>query len=133
MKHFIFILLLSPFVRAETSLEFNYVTNDGGIYMDCVHEKKDTEPDFYKIICGKGLAMQKNFEAKFRVRPINTGLQPTYELIYWVTDRNQKERVDYNSTVWLRLSKGQILDVVLHQDLENAYAALEVRFKDPKP
>lgn len=134
MKYIIIFLFVSSFAKAETStLEFNYITNDGSIYLDCVHEKKLTEPDFYQIICGKGLAMEKKFEAKFRVRPINTGLQPTFELIYWVTDRNTINRVDYNSTVWLRLSKGHILDVVLHQDIDNAYAALEVRFKDPKP
>lgn len=132
----IFPLLLSAFswaqmrwvpVRAE-QLEFNYITNEGPIYLDCNHKKLQIEPDFYQVICSNGV-LTKKYEAKFRVRQLVGSPYPAYELILWVTDRNQPQRLDYNSTVWIRLAEGQLIDVVMHQDVENTYAALEVRYR----
>lgn len=114
-------------VQAD-QLEFNYITNEGSIYLDCVHKKLQVEPDFYQIVCGQGTIVRK-FEAKFRVRQLAGSPNPAYELVFWVTDRNHSQRLDYNSTVWLRMAEGQLIDVVMHQDLENTYAALEVRFQ----
>jgi hypothetical protein len=114
-------------VKAE-QLEFNYITNEGPIYLDCVHKVLPIEPDFYQVICSNGV-LTKRFEAKFRVRQLAGSPRPTYELILWVTDRNFSQRLDYNSTVWIRLAEGQLIDVVMHQDVENTYAALEVRYR----
>jgi hypothetical protein len=114
-------------VKAE-QLEFNYITNEGPIYLDCVHKLLPIEPDFYQVVCSNGV-LTKRFEAKFRVRQLAGSPRPAYELVLWVTDRNFSQRLDYNSTVWIRLAEGQLVDVVMHQDVENTYAALEVRYR----
>lgn len=107
---------------------FNYISNDGSIYLDCHHEQLATEPEYYRISCGKGTAFFKTFDARFRVRALRSEPKPLYEIVFWVTDRNKPDRWDEGSTTWITLTKGAVTDVALHQEVENSFAALVVHY-----
>jgi hypothetical protein len=127
----IFTIISSQVVRADNtrgSFYFNYISNDGEVYLDCTHSKLDSEPEFYRVSCGKGTNFFKTFDARFRVRPLGSPTKPSYEIVFWVTDRNKPERWDEGSTTWITLTKGAITDVALHQEVENSYAALVIHY-----
>lgn len=116
-------------LRPDESLKFNYVTNDGSIYLDCERAILPTEPDFYRVKCGKAPGLVKVFDVRFRVRPlVLPPNRPVTEIVMWTTDRNTQRSYDHGSTVWVRLTRGSITDVTLHQDVENNYAALVARY-----
>lgn len=107
---------------------FNYVSNDGFVYLDCTYFPLEIEPEYYRISCGKGTNFFKTFDARFRVRPIRLEPKPVYEIVFWVTDRNKPDRWDEGSTTWVTLNKGAVSEVAIHQEVENSYAALVVHY-----
>ena len=107
---------------------FHYISSDGSVYLNCTSKVLPSEPDFYRVTCGQAPGVVKVFDARFRVRQLNMGPRPAFELVYWVTDRNTPERFDYGSTTWLYLDQGDILRLTTHMDVENAYAALILRY-----
>ncbi len=131
----LFALLCSTFISSQVvqangqgKFYFNYISNDGFVYLDCTHERLPIEPEYYRISCGKGTNFFKTFDARFRVRPMRTDPKPAYEIVFWVTDRNKPERWDEGSTTWITLTKGSVTDVAIHQEVENSYAVLVVHY-----
>lgn len=127
----IFTIISSQVVHADNNRSkfyFNYISNDGSVYLDCTYTPLTSEPEFYRVSCGKGTEVTKTFDARFRVRPLGSQLKPTYEIVFWVTDRNKPDRWDEGSTTWITLTKGAITEVALHQEVENSYAALVIHY-----
>lgn len=114
--------------KATESIYFNYISNDGSVYLDCRHSPLSSEPERYRIVCGKGTSIIKTFDARFRVRQLNSSLKPVFEIAFWVTDRNQPAPYDHGTTAWISLSKGVVSEVALHQEVENSYAALVIHY-----
>ena len=118
----------SAHLALNETLSFDYVSNDGQIYLDCDMVPLQIEPELYRVTCGQRPGLVKVFDVRFRVRAMGTQAQPTYEIAMWVTDRNTQKRYDQGSTVWLKLTRGAINEVTLHQEVENSYAALVARY-----
>lgn len=122
--------MLTPASMGDFS--FNYSSQDGAIYLNCEYEKLQSEPEFYRVTCGKAPGLIKVFDVRFRVRQMGYSPRVSYELVFWVTDRNLKDRYDQGQTTWITLDQGQILNVTMHQDVENSYAVLMLRYRiDP--
>lgn len=85
------------------------------------------EPNDYRIICGKGTAFLKTFDARFNVRPVRNQ-PPAFEIIYWVSSLNLPQRQNEGTTAWINLSRGAITDLALHQEVENGFASLVVYY-----
>jgi hypothetical protein len=127
----IFTIVSSQVAQANSrgKFFFNYISADGFVYLDCTFFPLDIEPDYYRIVCGKGTNFFKTFDARFRVRLIRDNPKPAYEIVFWVTDRSSGQRWDEGSTTWISLTKGSAAtEVTLHQEVENSYAALVVHY-----
>jgi hypothetical protein len=71
-------------------VEFDYSTSDGGFALNCTHGRAHKELNDYLVICGKGTANVKEYLVHLIIRRYIQHLTKniTYEVMYWVNDRN---------------------------------------------
>jgi hypothetical protein len=110
---------------SASDLKFQFVSQDGQISVPCTH-KFDPAPEDWQVQCGdhQFLAHLRIFLHKSQTAP-----KTSYEILYWVTDRNvpAREAGRYvGSTNWLRFNdENSLHSFELSQDVENVYS-LEV-------
>jgi hypothetical protein len=134
MRSLIFFLLTvvsSQLVQAQiprSSFYFNYATRDGSTNLDCGFSPLADQPEVYKVICGKGTALYRIFEIRFRVRPVGSQMKTAYEVVYWISESNKLDKWIEGSTAWITLNKGAMSELALHQQVENGQAALIIHY-----
>ncbi len=108
------------------NLSFQYIPNEYGAIMDCVHSKIRDLPD-WEVICGKGTPQQKKYSVHFVTKEYQRAVQPvtTFEYLYWVTEWEFVKPVYSSNSFWLRLKeKSSIHGIRLYQGVENDVASL---------
>ncbi len=118
------IALATPVATKE--LSFQYVTNDGGISLDCVHSQIRDLPD-WEVVCGKGTSLQKKYTVHFVTKQYHKSVQPltTLEYLYWVTEWESAKPVYNSNSFWISLKeKVSLHSIRLYQGIENDYADL---------
>lgn len=147
LKFFVFTLILTVHITsfAQTfkkktfssselldKIKFQYSTSDGGFTLNCQHYSNlKTETD-YDVYCGKGTPWFKEYVVHLVVRQSSKPTETTYEILYWLTDRNDRNASTYSSTSQLITVDGKtnLKRFSLSQSLENDSAQLYLNFKD---
>jgi hypothetical protein len=113
-------------------IRFQYMTSDGSLMLACQHYANLNSETDYDVYCGKGSGQFKEYVAHLIVRQSTKPSETTYEILYWLTDRNQGKSSAYSSTSQLITVDGKapLKRFSLSQSLENDMAQLYVTFKD---
>ena len=139
---FLFLILLPglsfaslpvPASSAEELMDkvsFHYSSSDGEFQLECKHWIGNTAGDF-DVICGKGTRHVKQYLVHLVIRPMKKTNETTFEILYWVTDRNTKTAMPAFSSVSQLLtvdSKSQLKKIRMSQGIENDYAQMELTY-----
>ena len=111
-------------------VSFNYSSSDGEFQLECKHWIGNTAGDF-DVICGKGTKTVKQYLVHLIIRPIKKPTETTFEILYWVTDRNTKTPMPAFSSVSQLLTvdtKSQLKKIRMSQGIENDYAHMELTY-----
>lgn len=130
-----FVLLASlkaQATRVETrNLNFQYVSNEGGLMMDCVHSQIRDLPD-WEVVCGKGTPQQKRYTVHFLTKQVQRSNQPltTLEYLYAVTEWEFVKPVYASTSFWLSLNEKSVTHSLrFYQGIENDVANLVLDYK----
>ncbi len=107
---------------ADDNMRFRYQPTELAA-THCTHKRIRDLPD-WQVRCG-----EKEFVAHVIIREYRREEEPrvSYEILYWVTDRNGPTTRFHSGTSWIRLKKPTSLDsLTLSQGVENDYASLEL-------
>lgn len=116
----------------EDDVTFSYMSNDGSIELQCAHVYDRPDAWDWDVWCGKGTNMLKQYRVHFLLRQYvsKAGNKSAYEVLYWVTDRNQKAPAFSSTTQWLQFDGINSPDELsFSQGVENDYAYLTLKFK----
>jgi hypothetical protein len=108
-------------------LKFQYVSFDGGLYLDCRHSLVDPELRDWDVSCGNN---QKNFRVHFHVKEYVRPVTPakSIEVVYYIV-RSTPGTSTSSQAVWIDLEKDSPLSgVTFHQSVDNDTASLILRF-----
>lgn len=116
------LLALTGYSDPDSNMRFRYQPVEMAA-TECTHKRIRDLPD-WRVLCG-----EKEFVAHVVIHEYQRETEPrtTYEILYWVTDRNHPEPRFHSGTNRIRLKKATSLDsLVLSQGVENDYASLEL-------
>jgi len=113
-------------------IEFYYQNSDGTIELECKHWIGNFYSGDFEVACGKGTQLFKQYAAHVVVRSFSRGDQTTFEILYWITDKNVKGSVpSFSSHSQLfTVDRGtKIREFQMSQGIENDYAQLVLKYK----
>lgn len=116
-------------------INFNYSSADGEIQLKCDFYFAAPELHDWNVWCGKGTALFRTFRVHLLFREYrHTVLEKSaYEVLYWVTDRDQPIQKAFSSTSsWLEFNNiSSMSKISLSQGVENDYALLTMTYQPP--
>lgn len=116
-------------VLPDNRLRFDYISQDGQIHYPCTHKRIRDLPD-WEVVCKSTNGIVRTFAAHVVVvrgqRQPQSGPGIWYEILYWVTDRQDKNKpVFHSSSMTFNLTPTSHLQAFrIFQGVENDYAAL---------
>ncbi|MGZ3792199.1 MAG: hypothetical protein ACXVCP_07615 [Bdellovibrio sp.] len=117
----------------EDDVTFTYTSNDGTIALKCAHVFDKPESNDWDVWCGKGTKLLRQFRIHFLVRKYESrsSERSAFEVLYWVTDRDQAINKSFSSTSsWIQFKNSSNLEKLsFSQGIENDYAYLTVELK----
>ncbi len=117
----------------EDDVTFHYMSNDGTIDLKCAHVFDKPGAWDWDVWCGKGTNMLRMFRVHFLIRQYQSKVanKTAYEVLYWVTDRDQPTTKAFSSTTtWLQFNSLTTADMLsFSQGVENDYAHLTIEYK----
>lgn len=116
--------------------EFSYESSDGEIALECKHWLENDLPMDWKVLCGPGTPLEREFLVHLIIRGYRRAAKPqqAYEILYWVINRSTEFKSRYtSSTSWIELdTESRLHQMSLSQGVENDYAQLKLRFLPEK-
>lgn len=107
MKTFLFLLIIWPsisFAQAPPPTEikpsqvsFDYLSSDGGFWIDCDHTK-EPQQHAWSVICGS-----VDFSLHLFLREFLRPLETTFEFHYWATSHSLKQ--SSTQSMWLTVDR----------------------------
>lgn len=117
----------------EDEVTFQYSNNDGSIELQCAHVYDKPDAWDWDVWCGKGTNMLRMFRVHFLVRQYKSAVaeKTAFEVLYWVTDRDQPSTKAFSSTItWLQFNNRADAEMLsFSQGVENDYAYLTIKYK----
>ena len=108
-------------------LQFNYMTFDSGISLDCTQVLSNPDTQDWDVTCGKGTETRK-YTVHLWVTEYDRPVLPkqSFEVLYWVTDMTSAQPVSNGTTFWLHFREPSDLyqiqaRVSLDQDTAGLY------------
>lgn len=117
---------------SDSELRFAYISNDGSVWLDCTHWRKNQKLPDWEVICGKNNRVTKTFQVHFVTKQIQRQQMPqtSYEFLYWVTEPQGNKSVEHTPTIWMHTRKFSELDnATLSTGVDNGSAILNLEFK----
>lgn len=118
-------------VELENKIEFSYASTDGSFQLDCKHWIQNQSSGDFNVICGKGTRTVKEFSVHLIIRRFPHQAATTFEVLYWVTDRNTKKPVPgftSHSQLFTVSGKSQIQQFIMSQGLENDGSQMRLKY-----
>lgn len=116
----------------ENDVVFKYSSADGSVELKCTHVFDSPDLNDWDVWCGKGTKMLRQFRVHFLVRQYQSrsAQRSAFEVLYWVTDRNQHITKAFSSTsTWIQFKNLSDLETMsFSQGVENDYAFLKLEF-----
>jgi hypothetical protein len=116
----------------EDDMTFRWTSADGEISLNCAHVYDKPDAWDWDVYCGKGTNMLRVYRIHLLVREYakESANKKAFQILYWVTDRNQ-EKPKFNSTSqWIQLNGQADLDFFnLSVGVENDYGTIDVTYK----
>jgi hypothetical protein len=113
-------------------IEFHYQTTEGDFELECKHWIGNLSSGDFSIVCGKGTKQMRRYSAHLVIRTVPKGSVTSFEILYWVTDRNAKTPVpafSSHSQIFTVDGNSRIRQFQMSQGLENDYAQMILRYK----
>ncbi|NCN27335.1 hypothetical protein GW915_07145 [bacterium] len=105
-------------------LKFEYRSFDGGFSHPCRHKQENEFGMDWAVECGPDFSRKFGVHLKLSAYPHKTPPRLSYELLYWVADRNNSSS-DVGSTTWFHLEEHSPLhSVQVSQSVDNDLAGL---------
>lgn len=120
------------FPELDALIRFSYETHDGSTVLECKHYPRssvDGESNHdWDVLCGADGVKPRRYGVHLLVREWHRERRPrtAFEILYWVTDRNNGALSSFSSTS-LRLTvdeRSPMSELSMSQSLENDYASL---------
>lgn len=112
------------FALPDPELKFQYVPNEGGEVLNCTHKRIRDLPD-WEVNCGP-----KRFAAHVIIRSVQRNQSSSWEILYWVTARNEKKPLFHSTTARVHFAHPtKAMAFSLSQGVENDYASLVMELK----
>lgn len=116
----------------EERVHFSYSTSDGEFQLSCKHWIANEGAGDFSVICGKGTPTVKEYSVHLVVREHPRATKTSFEILYWVTDRNTKASVpDFKSHSQIINVAGstKLQSFSMSQGLENDASFLQLEYK----
>lgn len=117
----------------EDDVRFSYSSADGEFTLKCTHYFDKPDLHDFMVWCGKGTPHLRTFRVHFLVRHHDRPHigKSAFEVLYWVTDRDQEPSRRFSSTSsWIHFRNPSDLEKMsFSQGVENDYANLTIEFK----
>lgn len=123
---------IGPKEIKEDDVTFTWRSNDGSFTYKCAHVYDKPDAWDWDVWCGKGTNMFRIYRIHFLVQQFEKPSQDkkAYEILYWVTDRNQAVPKFSSTSQWFQLSGKADLDFFsMDVGVENDYGILEITYK----
>jgi hypothetical protein len=130
------LLALSVFLGMQSQanaapvFHFDYDSVDGEIHLGCEQTPLANDSWDWRVVCGKGTPIERNFGVHLMVRKHTRAVEPkmAIEILYYVTDRQVPNSPRFTSQAnWLNFKdETDFQSVKLSQSVENDYAYLTV-------
>lgn len=122
-----------PPEKLQDLIEFSYNSMDGSFNLSCSHWIYNQSAGDFTVICGKGTRTVKEFSVHLLIRTLPTTKTTTFEILYYLTDRNfKKEPVPrFSSHMQLFTVENQtsIKELISSLGVENDYAQLNMTYR----
>jgi hypothetical protein len=115
----------------ERRIEFSYASTDGVFALECKHWVQNESSGDFSVICGKGTSTVKEFSVHLVVREFVHAKSTTFEVLYWVTDRNTRQQMpafSSHSQLFTVAGKSQIQKFIMSQGLENDGSQMRLQY-----
>lgn len=113
-------------------IHFHYSSVDGTFQLECKHWIGNINSGDFDIVCGKGTKWMSWYAAHLVIRTYPRGPDTTFEILYWVTDRNTKTQIpafSSHSQLFTVNAKAKIKEFQMSQSLQNDYAQMRLTYK----
>ncbi|MCM2323120.1 MAG: hypothetical protein NDJ90_07635 [Oligoflexia bacterium] len=113
--------------------EFLWQSSDGELALPCKHYVENELPIDWKVVCGIGTPLRREFLVHLIVRSYHREARPSQalEILYWVVNRTGGDQNRYTSaTTWMEFEEPSALyRMHFSQGVENDVAQLRLFFK----
>jgi hypothetical protein len=112
-------------------IEFSYSTSDGEFQLACKHWIQNEGAGDFNVLCGKGTPTKKEYSVHLVVREHPRASTTSFEVLYWVTDRNTSDPVPHFSSqtqIFTVDGKSHLREFIMSQGLENDAAQMRLKY-----
>jgi hypothetical protein len=113
-------------------IEFHYSSSDGGFELDCKHWIGNFNAGDFSVACGKGTKWIRFYSVHLLIRQIPAPTSTSFEILYWVTDRNAKGSTpafSSHSQLVTIDKNAKIKEFRMSQGIENDYAQMSLHYR----
>ena len=115
----------------EQRIELSYSSTDGSFQLECKHWIQNASSGDFDVICGKGTSTVKQYSVHLVIREFPQKHSTTFEVLYWVTDRNTKQQMpgfSSHTQLFTVAGKSHIQQFIMSQGLENDGSQMRLKY-----